>query len=78
VSPTFSSSIDASQLGMVADACNPMLGSLRWEDCKFEASLGYMVGACLKQINKQTNKPINGLGSTLIWYGFYLKLSCYS
>jgi hypothetical protein len=36
----------------------PALGKLRQENCKFEASLGFIVRACLKKQNKAKQKTV--------------------
>jgi hypothetical protein len=44
------------RIGMVLYICNPALGRLRWEDCKFKTSLGYIVTPCLKKKKKLHEK----------------------
>ena len=48
--------------GVMSHICNPSTSEGEAEGChKFEASLGYSVKLCLKQISKQTGKSNIGI-----------------
>jgi hypothetical protein len=40
--------------GVVVHTCNPSIQKAEAEDCKSEASLGYIVRSCLRKTSKQT------------------------
>jgi hypothetical protein len=55
---------------MVAYTYNLAPRRLRWADCKFEASLGYIAKPCLKKQNK-TNKHIRNLSANICQENLY-------